>query len=287
MGAPACLGGCREGELVRQGERLEDRFWMVRAGKVRIIEVRDPDDRASIFTLDGATGEVLGAISLDEASFVPRPTMGDELWVWSDHSFSRESNMAFSILDRRLETEHTPNPAHAPAAAPGLGSRLFGSPPLENVSPVLPATGPPKSRRPSHGEPANCLRVRRTTRYGSRRRSATPGIHTMGRETGGSSKHAPPRSDRTQRSRGCRRPSSRPTPRCRTHRSARSRTVNRPHTWLRPAPPPLPVTRPGAPAPVPLTGFPASFPYARFRDEAPRALSPNIVQKKGCEGVET
>ena len=114
------------GEIVRRGDQTDLRIWMVRAGDIYVVEAHSRGEHDHILTIDGTTGEPLGALTWERASVVPRPMVGDELWVWSGHAFSREDDMAFALLDRNLKLQYTPNPTRAPQPAPDVVTRLLG-----------------------------------------------------------------------------------------------------------------------------------------------------------------
>ncbi len=125
-----------EGRVAREGTAGDWPFVAFKRDGAVIIRSSEwfAGDRAQgwVFTLDGATGELLGALQQDALWVGPHSIVGDTIWAWKSTSFSRERDMAIITADRALTVKATRDPDRVPANDPSVATALLGRPRAAN-----------------------------------------------------------------------------------------------------------------------------------------------------------
>lgn len=123
------------GTLSRQGPpgaHIANRFTSFKRGKTvfMVMEGRASENApGTVLAMDTQTG-VTHAVSTAGEFRVAPPSVTDAVaWAWTDTSFSRQDNLAITVLDRELQVLETRDPSRAPTADEDAVNSLLGAAP--------------------------------------------------------------------------------------------------------------------------------------------------------------
>lgn len=120
-----------DGTLSRQGPpgaRSARRFSSFKRGKTvfMVLKGRRGETPGTVLAMDTLTGETHAVSSPGQFRIVPPSVTDTVVWAWTDPVFSREGNLAITVLDQELQVLETSNPERAPTADEDAVTSLLG-----------------------------------------------------------------------------------------------------------------------------------------------------------------
>lgn len=117
------------GKLVRQGAPV-DRHWFSSfkhdTTVFMVLEGRDTDTPAVVLAMDGETGVARAVSAAGELRTEPQSVAEGAAWAWIYRGFSREGDLAVTVLDPELQVLGTRDSSRAPVANEDAVTALLG-----------------------------------------------------------------------------------------------------------------------------------------------------------------
>lgn len=120
------------GKLVRQGAPVDrHRFSSFKHGATvfMVLEGRHSDTPGVVLAMDGETGKTRAVIAAGELRTEPQSVAGGAAWTWIYRGFSREGDLAVSVLSPELRVLGTRDASRAPFPNEDVVTALLGPDP--------------------------------------------------------------------------------------------------------------------------------------------------------------